>query len=209
MRIHGIEDAHIISPMTRTIYIVGPSSTGKTTLCEVLAKRLGLSGSAYITEVARQVMKEKGYTREDVGNIQMQMDIMIEHLKREEAGLSDEHRIVLCDRSAIDPVVYARLTAQSSGEDQSGRLTDSQAFRAALERYRDPSSLFILLGPVTEWIIDDGIRSLERQEECLQRYRECMKLYDIPYRELGQDTRNILERMVFTIGLLNFPTSIV
>ncbi|TFY59054.1 hypothetical protein EVG20_g7929 [Dentipellis fragilis] len=53
----------------RAIYIVGPSSTGKTTLCTALATHLGLPSALHITEVARTVMRSTSFTRADVGTL--------------------------------------------------------------------------------------------------------------------------------------------
>ncbi|TFK19297.1 hypothetical protein FA15DRAFT_674563, partial [Coprinopsis marcescibilis] len=190
--------------MTKAIYIIGPSSTGKTTLCDVLARRLGLVGPAYITEVARQVMKAKGYTRNDVGHVQMQIDILEEHLKREEK--STTFGVILCDRSAVDPVVYSQLTSETDLEAKRRLqlLTANSAFQRALARYRSPSSTVILLAPVKEWVVDDGVRSLEQQDRCLQIYKELLRGWDIPYKEFGSETRFLYERMVLTLGLSGF-----
>lgn len=161
-----------------------------------------MHGKTYITEIARQVMKEKGYTRKDVGNVQMQLDIMERHLEQEEEGLASERPVILCDRSAIDPVVYAKLTSRNG--DQSGLLVNNSTFQRALKRYRKPTSIIILLTPVKEWIVDDGIRSLEHQEECLRLFRDLLKAFKIPYREISHDMKFLDERVVFTLGLGRF-----
>lgn len=69
-------------PLTE-LYVVGPSSTGKTTLCNAVAESLKLRSWCYITEVARQVMKRRGVTRADVGKIEVQSAIMLAQLERE------------------------------------------------------------------------------------------------------------------------------
>lgn len=53
------------------IFITGPSSTGKTFLCNALKARLRDMGilTYHISEVARTVMREQGFTRKDVGTI--------------------------------------------------------------------------------------------------------------------------------------------
>lgn len=88
-----------------TIHIVGPSSTGKTTLCKALAAVLGLPQEVCISEVARTVMRERNFTRNDVGKLEMQRAIMEAQL--EEARLARRYaveaeqvcrRIVLSDR---------------------------------------------------------------------------------------------------------------
>jgi nicotinamide riboside kinase len=148
------------SPQT-AIYVVGPSSTGKTTLCHALAEKLGLKAPAYITEVARTVMREIGCTRKDIGKLAMQTAIMKAQLQREDEGRSQQ--VLLSDRSAIDPIVYAILTSTTEDEAKQRResLTNLPQFQLALSRYR--RSTFLLLTPVPEWVLDDGIRSLDNQ----------------------------------------------
>lgn len=68
------------------IYLVGPSSAGKTTLCNALATTLGLPKEAHISEVARTVMRERGFTRDDVGKLEMQKAIMEAQLKEDRSA---------------------------------------------------------------------------------------------------------------------------
>src|SRR5947207_768180 len=84
----------------------------KTTLVNALVQRLGFDVPV-ITEVARQVMQEKGYTREDVDSdsrerrFSIQEDIFNSQLEAESKILDSETiASFLSDRSAIDPVVY-------------------------------------------------------------------------------------------------------
>ena len=174
-------------------------STGKTTLCNALAQKLGLEGPAYVTEVARRVMKEKGYSRDTVNSLQMQEDIMEAHFLLEQESMV--HAVRVCDRTAIDPLVYAILT--SSDEEESRRkknhLTRSANFQKALQQYR--KSIVILLKPVAEWLIDDGIRSIENQDKCLQLYRQLLAEMDTSYYEFGREMMFLPERVGFIMGL--------
>jgi len=162
MSIHQALDRALITE----IYVVGPSSTGKTTLCRALAERLGLEGPEFITEVAREVMQQERYSRDDIGKLEMQAAIMRAQLLREQTGrtaAATTGRVLLSDRSAIDPIVYAILTSASEeeAEERVQSLTESHQFQLALAAYR--KSLFVLLGPVPEWLEDDGVRSTENQ----------------------------------------------
>ncbi len=73
---------------TRSIYIVGASSTGKTTLCRALEKELGMP---LITEVARTVMKEKQFTRSDVATTAMQEAIFHAQVAAQKEALENHH----------------------------------------------------------------------------------------------------------------------
>lgn len=184
---------------TTSIYIVGPSSTGKTTLCRALANRLGLNGDAIVGEVAREVMRRTGFTRNDIGRLDMQRAIMEAHLLEEQKGLG--YRIQLCDRSAIDPVVYAILTAadEHAAKEKYESLTASEGFQRALVRYRN--DIFVLLGPVQEWLVDDGVRSVENQLECFGLFKKTLNELEIPFYEIGNEMMGLEDRLNRVLGI--------
>ncbi|KAJ7446566.1 AAA domain-containing protein [Mycena latifolia] len=181
------------------IYVVGPSSTGKTTLCDALAKRLGLDGNQFITEVARHVIKELGLSRENIGLLEMQKAIMLAHLDRERKNGASSAQ--LCDRSAVDPVVYAILTATNPADAEARKraLVELPEFQQVLPRYR--SSVFVLLTPIEEWLIDDGFRHVGDQREVLTIFRDTLAGLGIRYRELGSEMRFLPERVSFVQSL--------
>ena len=184
-------------PLTE-LYVVGPSSTGKTTLCNAVAKSLKLQSWCYITEVARQVMKRQGFTREDVGKMEMQSAIMLAQLEREaeacERARNTGETLILSDRSGIDPIVYAVLTAKGERQAQQKKnlLIEHPTFQSALERYR--KAKFLLLRPVPEWLVDDGIRSLEQHTPSFCVYRAVLAELGISYHEIGEDMKDLAER---------------
>ncbi|KAI0268683.1 AAA domain-containing protein [Gloeopeniophorella convolvens] len=182
----------------KAIYIVGPSSTGKTTLCNSLAARLGLDGGVFITEVARGVMREQGFSRKDVGRVEMQAAIMQAQLRqdtraRDAARSTGGRRIVLSDRSAVDAVVYAALNDADDGGTRSRTLLSSPEFQATLPAYRQ--STFFLLLPIAEWMVDDGVRSLEDQWGCIRVFRTLLRDLGIAYYEVGEGCRWLEERV--------------
>ena len=59
----GMENTQVIE----TLFLVGPSSTGKSTLFHAIAKKLGLTRDQCITEVARTVMRNTDFSRKTVG----------------------------------------------------------------------------------------------------------------------------------------------
>ncbi|KAJ6509836.1 AAA domain-containing protein [Mycena vulgaris] len=181
------------------IYVLGPSSTGKTTLCNALAKRLGLQGSQFVTEVARKVIKELGLSRENIGLLEMQKAIMLAHLEREQEN--GDSSAQLCDRSAVDPIVYAIFTAANPADAEARKqaLIGLPEFQQVLPRYR--SSIFVLLNPVTEWLVDDGFRHVGDQAEVLVIFREILAELGIRYRQIGWEMRFLPERTSFVLGL--------
>jgi len=56
------------NPSIKTLYLVGPSSTGKSTLFHAIVKDMGLNPRQCITEVARTVMRRNpSFSRKTVG----------------------------------------------------------------------------------------------------------------------------------------------
>ncbi|KAF9226165.1 hypothetical protein BS17DRAFT_878821 [Gyrodon lividus] len=197
------------SPPTE-IYIIGPSSTGKTTLCNAVAESLKLPAWCYITEVARQVMRTQGYTRADVGTMEMQKAIMLAQLEKETQACEwvggTIGGLILSDRSGIDPIVYAVLTAKDEfqARHKKNLLVDQPTFQSALHRYREARVL--LLNPVPEWLIDDGVRSLEQHERCIVVYREVLCELGIAYHEMGKEMTDLSERVKRVKKIMTSPT---
>lgn len=76
-------------------------------------------------------------------------------------------------------------------------LTQSAKFQQVLRHYRQ--STFILLKPVEEWLVDDGVRSMDNQTECLLIYRKLLSELGITYREIGPEMKDLAERVGFTM----------
>ncbi|KAK2464628.1 hypothetical protein APHAL10511_003321 [Amanita phalloides] len=188
------------------LYVIGPSSTGKTTLCNALAKDLRLSQTAHVTEVARTVLQERGYTRNDVHNLEMQRDIMLAHIQKERFSRQESPGLVLCDRSAIDPIVYVVLTAtdEQMAVERRDQLVQMDEFQHILPLYRE--SLFVVLGPVEEWVVDDGVRSIENLQACYKTFQATLDYLGIKYQTLGMETKSLAER-VATVKMVGFLCS--
>ncbi len=152
-----------------------------------------------VSEIARSVMKARGFTRMDVARLEMQEAILEAILKKH--GEESIEVPMIHDRSALDPVVYAVLTAEDAKEatQRKGHLVDTKKFNSILERYRQ--STVILLKPVREWIMDDGIRSLEDLDKCYEIFRLLLSEYRIPFREIGTEMRFLEERVAWLTGV--------
>ena len=135
--------------LTRAIFVVGASSSGKTTLCEALSKSLSIHHPLYIKEVARKVMRTHKYTRSDVDTYEMQHAIMSAQLEAESAAITHatqanttgannrRQQLILSDRSAIDPVVYARTSESPGGQERYQRLLQNPDLGETLPWYRE------------------------------------------------------------------------
>lgn len=134
----------------------------------------------------------------------MQHTILKAQLERELEARSvaggSAARMVLSDRSAIDPVAYAVLTAanKEDGRERMRVLVDTPEFQAALHWYREGT--FILFKPVPEWLVDDGVRSMDQN---LEVFRDILNELEIPYVELGGEIRDIRARVAYAKGLIN------
>jgi nicotinamide riboside kinase len=102
----------------------------------------------------------------------------------------------------VDPIVYAVLTASNDEEARSRRniLVDSPGFQLALQDYR--RSTFLLLEPVAEWLVDDGIRLIEQQALCFEAFKAVLEGLGIDFRVIGPELRFLEERLMMVLGLL-------
>ncbi|KAI0740539.1 AAA domain-containing protein [Earliella scabrosa] len=185
-------------PAFEAVFVLGPSSSGKTTLCEALASALHIPPAQYIKEVARAVMKTHRFTRDDTDTYEMQHAIMAAQLRAEQIAMAaiaqqNEHGLILSDRSAVDPIVYAGTSTASGAEERRQRLLHDDAFRTILPFYQ--RSLFVVLEPVVEWIEDDGVRSLEDPWRYARELKKTLDNLAIPYIALGVETKDLLERV--------------
>jgi nicotinamide riboside kinase len=136
----------------------------------------------------------------------MQRTIMEAQLEREQVARSvagsSAVRVVLSDRSAVDPIAYAVLTAATEDEARARMrvLVDTSEFQAALRRYRE--GMFILFKPVPEWLVDDGVRSTDKQGQSSEVFPEVLKELGIPYVELGEEIKDLQARVAFAKRLI-------
>jgi len=197
----GISDQGSRHRLGRNIYIIGPQSTGKTTLVNALFKKLG-GRVPVIQEIARHVMKEKGYSRTDVDSTDperrfaMQNDIFLAQLEHEENFLRADVNFV-SDRSAIDPLIYLM---QYSGTQMLNRIIRTTEWQNVRKRYSDvKKSLIILLLPIEEFLVDDDVRYIAKSTQDWfslgMTFQQFLSEQDIPAIELGEQCRDLEERV--------------
>ncbi|KAI0436060.1 AAA domain-containing protein [Xylaria telfairii] len=145
------------------IYIIGSQSTGKTTLVNDLSKYFEHHPLAVeeppgiIKEVARTILANYGFTRGDIRSskdrtLQLQRLIIKGQFEAEESELETRSWFI-SDRSAVDPVVYARKYASREGAD--ALITSA---RWVEMRNRMAKSLIIVCEAGVDWLADDGVR---------------------------------------------------
>jgi nicotinamide riboside kinase len=191
------------------LYIIGPQSTGKTTLVNALARAF-VDNVPVIREVARKVMAEKGYSKVDVDStdperrFKMQRDIFTAQVETENSLLNSKDLSFLSDRSAIDPLIYL---LRYSGTTHLTRLTSTDLWNDVRDRYRDVSkSLILLLLPVEKFLDDDDIRyvpkSLEDWYALADDFRAFMVEEKIPFLETGDECLEVEERVLWVLSKL-------
>ncbi|CAE7099589.1 unnamed protein product [Rhizoctonia solani] len=202
--VQNASQTHVVPPHLTGLYIVGSSSTGKTTLCRAIASRLHLPPGQHISEVARTVMRFSNFTRDHVDKLDMQRAIMHAQITTENSvrnqaldttGHSDPS-FLLCDRSAIDPLVYAALSStESTGAEL---LAESNEMKGILPIYR--RAVFVLLHPVKEWFEDDGVRSLADPSGYPLTYKHYLNQFEIKYYEIDSSLKDLDERVNAVLG---------
>lgn len=165
-----------------------------------------------ISEVARKVMRERQFTRDDVGTLEMQQAISEAQVKAERDALAflassdpTTEKVLLSDRCTIDALVYTRKFVS---EDAYKALCETSEFQEALRRYRGEKSkgnddthvLFILTLPVAEWLIDDGIRNVYEPEAVLGVFRDVLNEMEIPFVELGGEIMELGRRVEWVLS---------
>ncbi|KAI0102380.1 AAA domain-containing protein [Nemania sp. FL0031] len=168
------------------IYIIGSQCTGKTTLVNALSSHFSqhppspADSPGVIKEVARTVLRNHSFTRGDIRNsqsraLELQRLIIDGQYDAESAELGVSSWFI-SDRSAIDPVIYARKYASREAADV---LTTSGKWLEM--RGRMAKSLVVVCEAGVDWLTDDGIRLMPLDStEWLQTHAEfCSVLAEV------------------------------
>ncbi|TGJ88065.1 hypothetical protein E0Z10_g685 [Xylaria hypoxylon] len=195
------------------IYIIGSQCTGKTTLvnaiCEYFERHpnkhnpiASAEHPGVIKEVARSVLKNHGFTRGDIRNsqdraLELQRLIIEAQFEAEKSQLGTRSWFI-SDRSAVDPVIYARKYVSKEAADT---LAASAKWTEMKDRMA--KSLVIVCEAGVDWLMDDGIRLMPLDTtEWLQLHTEfCLTLANIGLKHhvLPSRIRNTDERVQFVL----------
>jgi nicotinamide riboside kinase len=187
------------------IYIIGPQSTGKTTLINRLQSDLEqwladipIEKPQIVSEVARTVLSKHKFTAKDITSspnrcLALQNLILQSQAAAENDALQASSWFI-SDRSGFDPLVYARKYVS-----QEAMLEMQQQSCWVEVRKRMMSSLVIVCEAGTPWLMDDGVRLMpDSAEAWMQLSSEFCELLDqvgiayvvIPRTMLGLSDRS-------------------
>lgn len=146
--------------------IIGPESTGKTTLAKYLAKRYN---GIFVAEYAREYMENisRPYTREDVETIARYQIEQLSLISSQESGTQAE--VLFFDTELIITKVWF--------EYKYGKCPEWLI--KALHRY--PMDVYLLCYPDLPWIYDPVRENPDIRQELFERYETEIQALDIPY----------------------------
>jgi len=186
---------------SKSIFLIGPSSTGKSTLSLSLLPHL--PSYSLISETARRVMIARGYTRLDVSMFPMQRDIFFAQLEEERERMERLQGLV-ADRCCLDAVAYCRKEGVEE-EKQLVEVLKGEGEEGVVKNYR--KGVVVLCLPVEEFRIDDGVRAIsneiEDSWEFVKVYEDLLNEFGIRYHTLGEKESNLDKRVELVLKWLN------
>ncbi|KAF4959412.1 hypothetical protein FSARC_10737 [Fusarium sarcochroum] len=167
------------------IYIIGPQSTGKTTLVNKLRTESKIwladtciDGPVIVTEVARTVLVKNKFTAEDIKSSPerclLLQQLILEAQAQAEKEVLQISSWFISDRSGFDPLVYAKKFVSADAVLDMQRQSAWVEVKARMER-----SLIVVCESPTPWLKDDGVRLMPDSDEVwTQLFQESCRLLD-------------------------------
>jgi HTH-type transcriptional repressor of NAD biosynthesis genes len=141
--------------LARKLYIVGPESTGKTTLAETLSKELSAD---VVYEAARDNMNTDGsYTECDLPIFALSQELSIRNCVK-----TSKSRLIISDTSACTTISYG-ISAGYNVRD------------IVYDLFRQEEGLYLVMSPDVEWI-DDGTRHMNSLTERQKFFQDTLDL---------------------------------
>lgn len=165
-----------------------------------------ISRAKIITEVARTVLVEHGFTAADITSspsraLELQRLILEAQVIAERHALQEAEWFV-SDRSGVDPIVYAQKYVS---EEAAYTLTKSPAWIELRERMRE--SVVIVCEAGADWLTDDGVRLMPNNPEEWIEFHvffcSCMDAWGLKYEVLPCKMVAIEERVGFVLDHLS------
>jgi hypothetical protein len=204
------------------LYIIGPQCTGKTTLVDALEqtytdsttshRRARSERPAVIREVARTVLKEKNFTREDITTSPLRALALQKHIleAQYEAEIAvgtrqDSPSWYISDRSGVDPIAYTYLFV---GAEAAQGMLDTEAWSKLETNMRKGTVVLCEAG--CNWLTDDGTRLMPADadgwKEVELAFRHILEIRGIVYSVMSKDLHDLDGRVRFVEELLKTNT---
>jgi len=170
----------------RRVAIVGSFSTGKTTLAEVAASKLGLP---LLPEVAREVVA-LGFKLDKDATVETETLIFMRQYYNEMV-----HPEFVGDRSLIDVMAYAGWVLDNQERRREFALWDACVKVAEYQLRSQYTHVFYL--PIEFPIVPDGLRPLDPdfQKEIDERMVRLLDLHDVKYESLTGSVEERIEQL--------------
>jgi hypothetical protein len=200
------------------VYIIGAQCTGKTTIVDQLEKdlndqdRSSLGKQQYkpvvIREVARRVLRERGFSRDDISNSPARagrlQELILEAQWKIETSICESvgsHSCYISDRSGLDPIVYARVFAEKN---TAYNMLASKEWQELEGRMR--AGIVVLCEAGCSWLQDDGTRLMPDGLESWMRidvaFRDLLDTCKIDYVVCPKDVTDLSDRVQFVLQQL-------
>lgn len=179
----------------KKVAFVGTSCIGKTTLIEELQKTYGNDNTiAYVPEAARVFFtqnilpEEERFTAGTQGQVQ---DLAL--LNEQQAHAHPEVRVILCDRSVIDAVVYTKAHGDEEG---------SESLLRKVEYWLPTYNKFLLLDPTDIPYQTDDVRKEDAstRERFHQAFLDFFSEQNLPFEILSGTPEKRIQRVKEILG---------
>jgi nicotinamide riboside kinase len=184
------------------IFVIGAQCTGKTTLVNALESSFAAhtphQPPMVIREVARTVLKEKAFSRDDITSskaraLQLQQHILEAQFHAERTASTSAWYI--CDRSGLDPIAYTRVFVGKEAADEMLACEQWVELERGMKK-----GIVVLCEAGCSWLVDDGTRlmptGLEEWMRVDKAFRELLQERDIGYFVIPKDLVNLEERIL-------------
>lgn len=171
----------------KRIAIVGSFSTGKTTLAEALAPKLGLP---LLPEVAREIAAQ-GFKLDKDATVETETLIFLRQYHNEMT-----HPAFVGDRSLVDVMAYADWVLEHQDRRKEFALWDTCLEIARHQLRSQYTDVFYL--PIEFPIVPDGLRPMDPdfQADIDRRLVRFLELYDVKYETLTGSVEERLDALV-------------
>ena len=166
------------------IVITGPESTGKSTLCEALARHFKVD---FVPEFSREYLEHRdgNYTQEDL------TDIAKGQISSEDKYQQEHDSLIICDTSLEVIRVWSEWKYHSC-----------DPFILAMAAARVPD-LFLLLTPDLPWKSDPLRENPDDRNELFAYYQKSLRGYNTIVVEISGDADKRIKSAINAINAIN------